>query len=75
MTYTYKYKDGDHEEFDIIHPMKDDALTEHEGRPCSRVMTGGLRTTFLGTGWPGIEADKRYTTLGPDKSGKIVIKD
>ena len=61
MTYTYKYKDGDKEVFDVSHSMKEPALTEHNGRPCSRVITGGSGTVFRGI-WN--DNAHEYTRLG-----------
>lgn len=40
-TYIYEYLDDDGEgtgeRFELVQPMSDDALTEHEGRPVRRV--------------------------------------
>ena len=51
MNYRYKYTDDRGGEVEINHSMKDDARTEHEGRPVRRIIEGGKHVIFKGQGF------------------------
>ena len=51
MIYRYKYTDKKGGEIEINHPMKDDARTEHAGRPVQRIFEGGRHIIFKGQGF------------------------
>lgn len=74
---TYGYMRDDGHYFEVVQSMKDYvALTEcpDTGRPVHRVYEPPL-VEFLGAGWPGYEVSSKYTTIGEDKDGNLVIKD
>ena len=73
-TYGYKREDGTY--FAVEQSMKEYvALKEcpETGQPCHRVYEPPT-VEFLGAGWPGYEYSDKYTTLGEDKNGNLVIK-
>lgn len=75
MTYTYKYKDGDRECFELTESMKATPLKEHNGRPCGRVITGGSGTVFKegGVGWPDREHRGDYTRANIGADGNLQV--
>lgn len=57
MTYDYKFLDTG-EVVEVSHPMSQPALTEIDGRPVTRLITGGKQVIFKGHDW----ADKSVST-------------
>lgn len=48
--YAYKYLDGEQERFEEYQHIHEDALTEHEGRPCERTVQSFQPHTRYGKG-------------------------
>lgn len=48
MTYTYRFLDVEEEYADVEQGMSDPILSEIDGRPVRRVITGGSGTVFRG---------------------------
>lgn len=69
-TYVYEREDGSR--FEEIESMKADPLTTcpATGQPVHRVPQSGGGVRFMGTGWPGIEANKDYVKVHVDDNGK-----
>ncbi len=75
MTYTYRYQDGDKEEFDVVESMKATPLIEYNGRPVKRLISGGSGTIFKegGVGWPDREHNGAYTRVQRKEDGTIKV--
>mgnify|MGYP003643443462 CR=1 FL=1 len=51
MTYLYRYTDEKGGLQEINHPMSEDSKTRFKGRPVKRVIEGGQKITFKGSGF------------------------
>lgn len=73
MKYSYRYEDGDLEEFDLDFPMGEAPdLIKHEGRSAKRVIRWGGHVRLRGSGWarhPEREAANRKA--GPQDSHSV----
>lgn len=75
MTYEYRFDDEEGGTTEVWQSMKDDALKEIDGRPVTRIVTGGSGVVFKegSVPWPDREHNNKYTRVHHKADGTLGV--